>query len=388
MGKDINTVIHDVMVPDNRILEMSGIQPGEYIDIPIDSRIDISTITDNDPDPKFVNVEIIRAGVSKTNLRRYSNMVIDEIGEMVVGRQGFLGHPDPSKAGFEFREPHTLFVGSTVQIMEDGTHRVIGKAYIFKGSPLREWIPKSIAGGRPMTVSINGIGDIVRNGEILDVIHMSEIESIDWANPGTEGVPTSKALSVVNEMQNHNNGGNHMEVKEVISNATVTEFKAYNPAGYANMIAGVSVTELREHNPMAVKAIEDGARVTEMQLTVGGETKTVKLTEMQSIIAGLEKKVSDLDGQIASVRLTEYKQKKLEELIPANIRPKIAGRISGNTEAEIDASITAEMTYIREMGLPFDFNYKPRGGNQGHSDDPEAKSIGESLFGSAKKADK
>ena len=186
-----------IMVSDKRICEM--VSEMSMINVPVDPRIDIDTITADDPDPKFVNVEVIRAGVSNNN-RRYNNNIVKEISQLIVGCQGFFGHPDPSKYGFEFREPQCIYVGSIIDEMPDGLNRCIAKAYLFKTSQLREWVPKSIAAGNPMTVSINGSADIMRGGDIIDVVHMTDLQSVDWANPGTEGLETSRAMSVVTEI--------------------------------------------------------------------------------------------------------------------------------------------------------------------------------------------
>ena len=231
------------MTADKRICEMMS--DTALVNVPVDPRIDIATITADDPDPKFVNVEVIRAGVSGNS--RYNNNVVREVSQLVPGCQGFFGHPDPSKYGFEFREPQCIYVGSTVETMADGLDRCIAKAYLFKTSALREWVPKSIAAGNPMTVSINGAADVMRNGDLLDVIHMTELQSIDWANPGTEGMETSKAMSVVNEMKNK--GGNNdmaeqINAQDIMKNMTVAEFRAYNPNGYDSMIKGLTVTDV------------------------------------------------------------------------------------------------------------------------------------------------
>ena len=60
------------MNANERICEM--VTDVEVINVPVDPRIDISTITADDPDPKFVNVEVIRAGISGNN-RRYNNIL-------------------------------------------------------------------------------------------------------------------------------------------------------------------------------------------------------------------------------------------------------------------------------------------------------------------------
>lgn len=349
-----NQSIHDVVIPftGERIIEM--VTDTSIINVPVDSRIDISTIIADDDDPKFVNVEVIRARTSGNN-RRYSNAVVNEINSMIPGVQAFFGHPDPAKYGFEFREPQGIFVGSIVEQMENGILRSIGKCYLFKTSPLREWVPKSIAACNPMTVSINGNADVIRNDIYLDVVHMTKLDSIDWANPGTEGIDTSQALSVVREQQqNLNLGGNKMAelsgAKDIIQNVTVAELRAYNPTGYEAVIKGTTVQELQSLNPIVVDQIKESAKITEMVLKIGGKEETIKVTELQGRLDAYEQKVTELQGTIAQGKLDAYKEKKVVELIPENIREMVSKRVTGKTEAEVDASIEAEMTYIREMG--------------------------------------
>lgn len=320
------------------------------VNVPVDPRIDIDTITADDPNPKFVNVEVIRAGVSGNN-RRYNNNVVNEVSQLIPGCQGFFGHPDPSKYGFEFREPQCIYVGSVVEQMADGLNRCIAKAYLFKTSPLREWVPKSIAAGNPMTVSINGSADVMRSGDLIDVIHMTELQSIDWANPGTEGMETSKAMSVVNEMKNK--GGTEMEgnnAQEIMKNITVAEFRAYNPSGYDAMIKGITVQELQASNPDLVNSIIEANKVTEMQFTIGGKTETIKVTELQDKFSAYEQKITELENEKKTAELDAYKVQKITEMVDEAHVKTFMKRVTGNTKEEIDASIQGEIDFVREMG--------------------------------------
>lgn len=375
----MNEQIYDIIKCDTRVLEM--VSETTMINVPVHPSINIDVITADDPEPRFVNVEVIRGGTISGNNRRYNNENVRQINKMVPGVQGFLGHPDPSKYGFEFREPQCIFVGSMLDTMEDGSVRCIAKCYLFKSSRLREWIPKSIAANNPMTVSINGRADVIRSGEYIDVVTVNDLESIDWANPGTEGISSSKAMSVVREMENNNNGGNTMEVKDILKNATVTEFKAFNPDGYSSMVKSISLTELQAHNPDLVKAIEDSARISEMKLTIGGTEKVVKLTEMQGIVTDLEGQVATAKNEAHASKLTEFKTAKIAEMIPEELREQVAKRVTGDTEDAIVASINAEIGYIREMkGLGAN---DPIGRQSSHSSDSVKESVAR-LFGSKK----
>lgn len=338
------------MSANHRVCEMAT--EIAMVNVPVDPRIDISTITADDPDPKFVNVEVIRAGVSG-NGRRYNNNVVNEVSQLIPGCQGFFGHPDPSKYGFEFREPQCIYVGSVVEQMADGLNRCIAKAYLFKTSPLREWVPKSIAAGNPMTVSINGSADVMRSGDLIDVIHMTELQSVDWANPGTEGMETSKAMSVVKEMKNK---GGQKEMSEplnsqdIVKNMTVAEFKAYNPNGYENMVKGITVQELQATNPELVASIIEQNKVTEMKFTIGGKEETIKVTELQSRFDGYEQKIQQLEDAKVQAELDTYKLQKVTEMVDEAHVETFMKRVSGSTKEEIDASIDSEIAFVREMG--------------------------------------
>ena len=348
------------------------------INVPVDPRIDISTITADDTDPKFVNVEVIRAGVSG-NKRRYNNNVVNEVSQLIPGCQGFFGHPDPSKYGFEFREPQCIYVGSVIDKMPDGLDRCIAKAYLFKTSPLREWVPKSIAAGNPMTVSINGSADIMRSGDLLDVIHMTDLQSVDWANPGTEGMETSKAMSVVKEMKN-NEGGVDMadNAQEIMKNMTVAEFRAYNPNGYDSMLKGITVQELQAANPDLIASIIEEHKVTEMQLIIGGKEESVKVTELQGKFDAYEQKITELENAEKTAKLDAYKTKKVTEMVDEAHVEAFMKRVTGNTEAEIDASIDSEIAFVREMG---GMNNPPAPRNTKKLDDNDMKSAVRSMFG-------
>lgn len=366
--------ISELITFENRVLEMVT---DNSLNVAIDSRIDFATITADDDNPMFVNVEVVRAGISGNN-RRYSNAVVREINAMVPGTQGFLGHPDPSKFGFEFRDPQCIYVGSMVDVLPDNTERCIAKCYVFKSSPLREWIPKSIAANNPMTVSINAIGDVVRSDSILDVVHITELQSIDWANPGTEGMSTSQAMSIVSEQKSNIGGNGIMDPKEIIKNATVAEFKAYNPDGVSALLKSVTVAELQSANPDLLAEIKQSAIVTEMKLNVDGTEKMVKLTEMQGIIDGKDATITELNNTIATMKIEEFKAKKIAELVPEQYRDKIAGRITGTTEDAITECINNEIAYIREMG---GLDNTPGGVNNHNQSTADVKAQVAKLFG-------
>jgi hypothetical protein len=319
-----------------KVLEMADAP--EAIDVPMDPRIDFETLTAGDPSPMFVNLEILRTGTSEGNRRYFNNSVVRQVSDMVPGVQGFLGHPDPSKTSFEFREPHSIYVGSIVQEIEGGSLvRSLAKAYIFPSSPLREWIPKSIAANNPLTVSINGTGDIARDSvnNLILVQSMNKLDSIDWANPGTQGVPTASAYSIVSEMQG---GVETMAVERI------------------EIIKDATIAELKENNKAVVDAIQNEARITEISVKIGGTEKMVKISEMQSVIDTQEATIATQGATITEMKneaikdkLDIFKNAKIAEMVDPNYIETVAKRVTGTTEAEIEASITSEIAFIQEI---------------------------------------
>lgn len=374
--------IFEVMYNKASIFEMAG--SAESINVPVDPSIDVTVLTADDQDPMFVNLEVIRTGISRTNRRRYSPQIVYQINEMVKGLQGYLGHPDPSKTSFEFREPQCIFVGSKMQELDDGTVRSIAKAYIFKSSPLREWIPKSIAAGNPLTVSINAVGDVSRDmiNDVIDVVSIKQLDSIDWANPGTEGMYTSKAMSVVSEMKdiNNNGGGNDMERNDVIKSITIAELKAYNNATVSDIVKGITLAELQSSNPTLVDQIVNSGKITEMQLKVDGAEKLVKISEVQNVIDAKDAKIAELQDSITLQKITEYKNTKLVELVPEDIREQIGKRIVGKTETEIDNSIANELAYVQELAAANKVSNQARGNTKRVATDEAMKEKFKAMF--------
>lgn len=373
-------MLHEIMEFSGTALSMSSTNDG--INVPVDPRINIQEITLDDQNPVFVNVEVLRTGISKTNRRKYNDEVVKQVNSMIPGVQGYLGHPDPTKTSFEFRDPHCIFVGSMVQEMSGGIVRSVGKAYIYPSSPLREWIPRSIAGGKPLTVSINGIGDITRDmvNNIIDVKSITELQSIDWANPGTEGMKTSTALSVVNEMQDdQNSGGIKMERNEIIRSVTLAEMKAYNNEVVTAIISGTSIAELQSINPNIVEQIKETGKITEMKLTVDGKESMVKLESVQEMMNQKEAKIAELTGEIQKAKIAEMKSELMAE-VPEQFREAVAKRVTGDTKESIKSSIDAELAYIKEIAGDSQPNL-PRG-NRAKADDNMVSAV-KSLFGVA-----
>lgn len=169
-----------------------------------------------------------------------------------------------------------------------------------------------------------------------------------------------------------------MDAKEIIKNATVAELKTYNPESVTGLLKSVTVAELQAANPSLMNEIKQSAVVTEMKLTIDGAEKMVKLTEMQGIVDAKDQKITELNNTIATMKIEEFKAKKIAELVPEQYRDKIAGRITGTTEAAITECINNEIAYIREMG---GLDNVPGGRKQHNMSNDEVKAQIAKMFG-------
>ena len=171
----------------------------------------------------------------------------------------------------------------------------------------------------------------------------------------------------------------NMNAQEIIKNATVTEFKAFNPTGYDAIVKGITVTELQTVNPELVKAIQDSAKITEMSLTRDGKEGMVKLSDVQGIVDEYESKITELQNDKNKSELEAYKVQKITEMVDEAHRDAFMKRVAGNSKEEIDASITEQIAFVREMGGQINAPKNSGAGN--NIDDGDIKSRVRAMFG-------
>lgn len=168
-----------------------------------------------------------------------------------------------------------------------------------------------------------------------------------------------------------------INAQDIMRNMTVAEFRAYNPGGYEGVLTGLTVQELQAHNPKLVESIIEANKVTEMQFTINGKQEAVKVTELQSKFDAYEQKISELQAAKDKMELDTYKMQKITEMVDEAHVETFMKRVTGNTKSEIDASIDAEIAFVREMG---GMNNPPAGRHQQKAGD-DMKSAVLSMFG-------
>lgn len=226
------------------------------INIPIPSDVNIDELMDGDKSPMFVTIEAVHEGVSK-NKRHYSKETIMEIARQVKSKRpdAYLGHLSEEERATKRPTSQTIWLGSVVKKV-NGKLRLFVKGYVLPyAKDLRTYLKKAKASGKQVAVSVYGQAKQTWS-DTLKAYDMSEfnLESIDWARSGSEGLTPSTKFSITAEM------------KQDISNRE-------------DIIGKMTVGELQEFNPSIIKAIKDEAHikdVSEMETSVDSELSSIK----------------------------------------------------------------------------------------------------------------
>jgi hypothetical protein len=211
----------------------------------------IKEMTEDDPDPRFVIVEI-EEGKSKSNNIYYDEEFLQNIAKQINEKQpvGYLGHKHFQGLDKEdlLPDPQTVWVGATV-VKEGGKAKLLAKGYNLPDSKIRKWIKTKAVN------SVSWAGDAVLRPLPTGGYKVAEyfLESLDWSRKNREGVK-NRVLKTVTEME----GDRKVTAEE---------------------IASLQLAELKEHNPGLVQTIENNAKATE---------RAVALTEMEADKAKIE----------------------------------------------------------------------------------------------------
>lgn len=342
---------------DVMLLEMAD---ESSIDIPFDSNLDIEEIISDDEHPMFVIVEVLRNTLS-LNKRRYSTKNVIEVSEQIIGKPAYLGHANPNGVGWEFREPHALFVGAITEQI-DNKLRCLAKAYLFKTSELREWLPKTLKVGNPLQVSLSAKASGYKQGEEIIISSITELESVDFCNSGTAGVPTSLVLNVTEMLEK---GDLDMDRAEVIASLTIEEIQScpnYNEA-IPEQITEISlvIDEEAENVPLAevqtrINEIKERPYVVNVELdgqmrTLTGDEIYDTITELYANRNLLQAKIDEIYAKQELDRIKAYKESKVFEMFGEKQGAIVLDRITGETEEAIDGQIAEMKSFIDALNV-------------------------------------
>jgi hypothetical protein len=295
------------------IAEMSS--DGSDMNVPVDAALLKNVVDANkDDDPLFVTIEALNEGTS-ANKRNYTKAVIENIAQQVNEKHvdGYRGHLTDAERATKTPEAQTIWLGAVTKMI-DGKMRLFVKGYVLPyAKNLRHYLRTAQAASKKVAVSITGLGVMTKLAD--GTMDMSDfgLESIDWARPGAEGVPTSGRFVLASEMHNVNINDEeiNMTLEDALKSAKVDDLKKYNPE---------LVTE------MVTEAVTD---------------KETELAEAQTVVT-----------EMTAIRETLGIEK------DADVSKAVSEMIKVNMDQELDRQLTVKVKntearkVIREMTAP------------------------------------
>lgn len=292
------------------VMEMTADGVGE-IDVPVEEGL-IAKLVEGDENPMFVTIEVINEGVSR-NGRAYDKKTIESLAEQINSKKpdGYYGHLTDDERKTKFPEPQTIWIGAKVEEV-GGKTRLFAKGYVLpEAKSLRSYLKKAKAASKNVAVSVYGLAQVVKdNVKNITLVKSMNLESIDWARPGSEGVLNMGMFSVTAEMHDSKltteKGEVDMTREEVLQSATVDELKEANPAVVSEMV----------DSAVAEKTTELEAVVSEMTdvrtaLGLKEDGNVVEtISEMTERLQGYE-----LDGQLRAMVEAAPARKVIKQLV-------------------------------------------------------------------------
>jgi hypothetical protein len=298
------------------ITEMTNAVDGGELQFDID-KTKIEKILKRDQNPLFVTIQVAREGVSK-NGRNYSAETMREIAEQINSKQpdGYKGHLTDEERGHKAPDAQTIWLGAKVVTDKDGKSSVYAKGYVMPSAKrFREYLETAADLGKNVAVSIfGGAKKAVYNAKekAYDIIGI-EVDSVDWARPGSEGIPNDGTLILASEMQTNNP-------------------KEDDKMDRVAVIKDVKLGEMTEHNPELVAEIKTAAKA-ELETTVS------EMTEIKNVLGEKPlESIAEMQEKIRGVELTESLASRVQA---KNARPVIRKMVLAEMKADeaVDATV-------------------------------------------------
>ncbi len=259
------------------ISEMSRSFKGS-VDVPLANGIDLDELTDGDSDPMFVTIDALTDTISG-NQRRWTVQELYSVAEQVMQKKpdGYQGHLKQEDRSSKAPDAVTLWLGAKVEEYE-GKSRLFIKGYVLpKAEQFKDYLRKAKAAGKNVAVSVYGQA-IETYNETVNAFDISqfELESIDWARSGSEGVKNAGYLQLTAEM----NGDEDVNRQEVLKTVTVAEMQAEAPSVVAE-ITEKAQTELK-------------STISEMATSLG-----VEEADLPKVVSEMKTRNSELETSVA-----------------------------------------------------------------------------------------
>lgn len=334
-------------------MEMTG-DASAGVDVPVEDGL-IEKLSEGDKNPMFVTIEVINEGVSR-NGRAYDRETIISLAEQINAKKptGYFGHLKDDERGNKFPEPQTIWIGAKVEEV-GGKVRLFAKGYVLpEAKSLRSFLKKAKAISKNVAVSVYGLAQVVVDKvSNTQLVKSMQLESIDWARPGSEGVPNMGLFTVTSEMADDSEDikkqgeSKPMNKQEVLKSATAAELKEANPEVVSEM-----VTEAVEAKQAELETVV--SEMADVRQSLGlkeDQSVTSVIAEMQQQL-----KEAELDNQLREKVESPTARKMVKELVVGEMVSDttltVANAVDKVLESESGKALVAEMLEVAPKVSP------------------------------------
>ncbi len=245
----------------------------------------IAEMTKGDEKPYFVEFTALYEGLSD-NHRLYTKGAVESCAKAMLGVNMYKGHLQPGNEDWQYREPVGQVVATRTAVVEIEGRRVLvakGKAYITTAdAKLRGDIDRKMAGPLSILGDARSFRELGSNKRTITHIH-KPLKSVDFCNPGTNGMALAGVTAVVREMS----GNDDPEPKEpTMSNETLRLSREQLLSDYTSEITSIVSEKLNDRiSEMATQKQE----LSDKEVTFKIEKKELetKIAEMTTATATL-----------------------------------------------------------------------------------------------------
>jgi hypothetical protein len=307
------------------------------IKIPFANGVDIKKLVEEDKNPLFVVVEALSPQISQNN-REWEEKHLFSIAEQINSKKpdGYSGHLREEDRSTKTPLSQTLWLGAIVKAIE-GKKRLFVKGYILPyAEHLRKYLKTAKAASKKVGVSIYGtakeVWDSTKNAYRVSDFNL---ESIDWARPGAEGVTGTGYLKLTSEMKN-------MDKLEIIKGLTLEEIK-----GQRKDLVDKVVSE------MSSKIKEEGKKEI--------DNLKKKIEEKDKVVSEIKDEVANLidlkiDQELSKSVENSAVKSIVKRLVIAEMKDSTIGEVERATksvlESEEGKSLISEMNNLKKKIVP------------------------------------
>jgi len=315
-----------------------------HSDIKLAGGINLQALAEGDKDPMFVTVRVLSETVSNNN-NRYTKEVLESVKNQILAKtpDGYLGHLTDAERSTKFPTPQTLWVGADLVTEANGKSSVIAKGYVLPGANIRTYLKKAALLGKKISVSIYGQASRVFNrlDKCYDIKTL-DLESIDWARSGAQGVKDANLLAITKEsMKSH---------QDHIASATVEELEEFNPELIQEIVESAkdeTLKEMKKESDKEVKELKSTIKEITDEL---GESPLEKVAEMREELEGVSERLSEsvIIGELTK-RVSNQTARKLLQSMSLQEMAKITLSDEDVKEAKESKMTLSEMKGLKAV---------------------------------------